>query len=371
MRRERWVWVLLLIVGIWLLPAPVQAQTETGDRVIFGQSYTLPAGHRLKGDLAVFGGAVTLEEESRVEGDIVIAGGSLRVAGRVDGDIAVLGGSLSLLSTAYVDGDVAVLGGNVSRAEGAVVTGEMVTGFAWGGLKSFKRPGITIPEIPRISVRASGADLLVQAFLRFLSALLLAALMGALAVAVVSFAPEATHRVRDALVISPGLSLVVGAITWILVFGLVAFLALTICLLPVAFLLTVALLLSMLWGWIALGWILGDRLLRALDVGDPNPLLASVIGVSLISLISRLPCLGSLLSLLGAAVGLGAVILTRGGRQAYVARPPIAPSPPPGEDAGSPAPSPEEGPQPPPPPEAASSPTSPPPEEEPPPGAGS
>ncbi len=366
MRRERWVWVLLLIIGIWLLPAPVQAQTETGNRVIFGQSYTLPAGHRLKGDLAVFGGAVTLEEESQVEGDIVIAGGSLRIAGRVDGDIAVLGGNLSLLSTAYVDGDVAVLGGSVSRDEGAVVTGEMVTGFAWGGPRSFGWPGITIPEIPRISMRTSGAELLVQAFLRLLSALLLAALMGALAVAVVSIAPEATRRVEDAMLVSPGLSLIVGVITLILVFGLVGFLAITICLLPIAILLTLSLMLAMLWGWIALGWILGDRLLRALDVEDPNPLLASVIGVSLISLISRLPCLGALLFMLGASLGLGAVILTRGGTRAYVARQPVAPPPPSEEGAGPPAPPPEGELQPPPPPEAASSSTSPPPEEEPP-----
>jgi len=60
-----------------------------------------------------------------------------------------------------------------------------------------------------------------------------------------------------------------------------------------------------------------------LDVEEPQPVLSGVIGVPLITLVTRLPCLGFVLFLLGASLGLGAVVLTRAGMQ----QPPAAAEP--------------------------------------------
>ncbi len=322
MRRMRWWWVLpgIILMSIALFAIPVGAQTEVGDRVIFGQSYTLRSGHRLKGDLAIFGGSATLERNSVVAGDILIAGGSLSVAGRVEGDIAVMGGSVSLLPTAYVDGDVSVLGGSVDRAEGAIVTGQLITGLTWQRSLPFAVPPPTLPEFSVIPARVSGADLLVSFLLRLIGAFLLAAMLSAIALIVLSFGPNVTLQVGRALETSPILTFIIGLVTLILAAGAVLLMALTICLIPIAFLLTVGLLLAMVFGWIALGWLIGDRVLRALNVEEPNPLLAGVIGVALITLVSRVPCLGGIFLILGASAGLGAVVLTRMGTQPYPIR---------------------------------------------------
>ncbi|MCS7219723.1 MAG: polymer-forming cytoskeletal protein [Anaerolineae bacterium] len=312
---RRWWWIALAI--LWLSPSTVLAQTEIGDRTILGQSYTLPSGHRLEGNLAVFGGSATLEEESVVRGDVMVAGGSLDIAGRVEGDVVVMGGSLTLQESAYVDGDVSVLGGSVSRAPGATVTGEMITGLMLGrpGLPTLIQPPIS--QAPWMAARVSGPELLLRVVLRVFAGFLLATLMAALALAVLSFAPDATRRVGDAVFAVPGLAFIVGLITLVLAIGLALFLAITICFIPIAFLLVMALALAMAFGWIALGWLLGDRLLRALNIGEPHLLLSGVIGVALITLVAQLPCLGIALAALASSLGLGAIVLTRAGTQPY------------------------------------------------------
>ncbi len=320
MQRIRWWLMALAIFLLW--PSPALAQTETGDRTILGQSYTLPSGHRLKGNLAVLGGSATLEEGSEIQGDVMVAGGSLNIAGRVEGDVVVMGGSLALQGTAYVDGDVSVLGGNVTRAPGATVTGEVITGLALGrpALPAFGQPP-SISQTPWTTARVSGPELLLRAVLRIFAAFLLATLMAALALAVLSFAPDATRRVGDAVVVAPGLAFIVGLVTLVLALGLALFLTITICFIPIAFLLMTALVLATAFGWIALGWLLGDRLLRALDIEEPHPLLSGVIGVALITLVAQLPCLGIVLAALASSLGLGAIVLTRAGTQPYQAPP--------------------------------------------------
>lgn len=323
--RRVWWWLMALAV-LWLSPSAALAQTETGDRTILGQSYTLPSGHRLEGNLAVFGGSATLEEGSTVRGDVMVAGGSLNVAGRIEGDAVVMGGSLILQETAYVDGDVSVLGGSVTRASGATVTGEVITGLMLGrpALPAFAQSPLL--QAPWAAARVSGPELLLRAVLRVFAGFLLATLMAALALAVLSFAPDATRRVGNAVVAVPGLTFIVGLITFVLALGLALLLAITICFIPIAFLLMMALVLAMTFGWIALGWLLGDRLLRALNIGEPHPLLSGVIGVALITLVAQLPCVGIALAGLASSLGLGAVVLTRMGTQPYPG--PLQPSAP-------------------------------------------
>jgi hypothetical protein len=321
MKTWRWIFILALVAGAWLWSAPVQAQTETGDRTIFGQSYTLASGRQLKGNLAVFGGSATLEERSEVAGDIVIAGGDVDVAGKVKGDIAIMGGSVTLRATAYVDGSVSVLGGSIQRDAGATVTGQVVSGLTLGQTGAFSIPSLPeaprAPQAPRLDARVDGPNLLVRLFLRLLGAFLLAALLAALTLIVLSFAPQASRRVSDAALSAPAVALILGLMTTLLAASVALLMAITICLMPVAFLLLITLALASLFGWIVVGWIVGERLLLTLKVTTPNALIAGVIGVALITLIARLPCVGFVLFILGASIGLGAVVMTRAGRQVY------------------------------------------------------
>jgi hypothetical protein len=81
-----------------------------------------------------------------------------------------------------------------------------------------------------------------------------------------------------------------------------------------------ALLIAIAVGWIAIGLWAGQRLLAALKVRDASVLVEVALGVFLITVLGRLPCcLGALFSAVVGSIGLGAVVLTRFGRQPLVA----------------------------------------------------
>jgi hypothetical protein len=98
-----------------------------------------------------------------------------------------------------------------------------------------------------------------------------------------------------------------------------------------------ALVAAVLFGWVALGAIVGARLAPALKLGDLSPAVTGALGTFALTItveILRLvPCLGPLLAIGLASLGLGAVVLTRFGTQPYIYRPtppaPPAPATPP------------------------------------------
>jgi hypothetical protein len=101
----------------------------------------------------------------------------------------------------------------------------------------------------------------------------------------------------------------------------------------VGLLVALALVLATLYGWIVVGYLLGERTLRAIqkEGGKASPTASALVGIFLVTLIqqglmalSNIPCLGFFFWLMGAALwlfvastGLGAVVLTRFGTQPY------------------------------------------------------
>ena len=108
----------------------------------------------------------------------------------------------------------------------------------------------------------------------------------------------------------------------------IVLLAITICLSPVAFLLGVAMLVAGIFGWIAIGLLVGQRLLEAFGVKGITRLMAVAAGTLLISVLRAIPCLGALIGFVVGCAGLGAVVLTRFGTQTYPLRT-VVPSTPP------------------------------------------
>ncbi|MDY7042390.1 MAG: hypothetical protein SVX38_16160, partial [Chloroflexota bacterium] len=98
-------------------------------------------------------------------------------------------------------------------------------------------------------------------------------------------------------------------------------LILTCCFSPFGLLLLLALTIAILFGWVAVGLLVGQRILEALNVQQPVSELAAVlIGLLLVTLLIHVPyCLGFLFFVAVASIGLGAVILTRFGTQEYPA----------------------------------------------------
>jgi hypothetical protein len=288
---------------------PVFADGD-GGRIIFGESFTLESGERMDGDLVVLGGSVVLETRSRVEGNVVVMGGSIRVAGEVEGDVVTFGGNAVLRSTAVVDGDLVTIGGNVQRDHGAVVRGNEVEGLEFEGFPRIE----SFPK--RLHFDTWGSRWSSPLF-DIVGDIVGALALAALGLLVVLFWPKQTEVVGHTVLIAPLASAGVGLLTFVVAVVLIVLLAITICLSPVAFLLGVALLVAGIFGWIAIGLLVGQRLLEALNVKGITSLMAVAAGTLLISVLRAIPCLGDIFAFVVGCAGLGAVVLTRFGRQTY------------------------------------------------------
>lgn len=310
--------LLGLLLAFWA--TPVFADGD-GGRIIFGDSFTLESGERMDGDLVVLGGKVVLEVRSRVDGTVAIIGGSARVAGEVEDDLVVFGGDVVLRATAVVDGDLITIGGSVQREEGAIVRGSQVEGLELEGLPRFG----TFPT--RLSF-GRGRDVWSSSIFNIFRDIFVAVALAALGLLVVLFWPKQTEMVGQAVLAAPLPSGGVGFLTGVVAVVLIVLFAITICLSPVAFLLGVAMLVAGVFGWIAVGLLVGQRLLEAFKVKGITPLIAVAAGTLLISSLRAVPCLGALIAFVVGCVGLGAVVLTRFGTQTYPLPTPVPPAPP-------------------------------------------
>jgi len=312
--------MLLAALLLVTLATPVLADGPDGDVVIWGDSYTLESGEKVRGDLVVYGGNVTLEEDSEVAGDVTVFGGNATLSGEVDGDVTVWGGNVHIRSTATVRGKVVSVGGTVKRDKGADVRGGEVEGWPALPVPSLPRP----PETPRVPVpptirtqRSWHSEALRRIGNAFRSAFGIG-VMVVLGILVVAFLPRHTQTVAETMVKAPlqsllsGLAgLIGGSLVLLILVVIAAVLIATICLAPVGLALLLPLLVAgvaVLFGWIAAGLLLGVKVLRALLKKEPNQVVAVAVGIVLLSLVSMTPCIGWFLALAVVTWSLGAVI---------------------------------------------------------------
>lgn len=311
---------LLVLLTVLLVVAAVPVCADgPDDEVVFGSNYTLSAGQTI-GDLFVYGGEVNLEEDSQVDGDVMVFGGNLDAYGEIDGDVTVWGGNVHIHSSATVRGQVMAIGGNVTRDEGADVRGE-----EWEGLpfRAPTPPKVPMPpRVPEVEMRRSfetpwfkqASDIFRSAF-----GMIVMAVLGIL---VVVFIPKHTDNVAETMVKAPVQSFASGLVAVIAVPIVAVVLTITICLSPVAALLLLIAGIALLFGWIAAGLLLGVKILRALSKSDPNHVAAVAVGVSILALLSFIPCLGGIFTVVVLTWGMGAVVYSFFGTRAYNEPPP-------------------------------------------------
>jgi cytoskeletal protein CcmA (bactofilin family) len=348
--------VTILAVLMLSLATPVFAQGghDRPGQVTFGSDVRLEAGDVVNGDTILFGGDLRMADGSRIEGGVVVFGGYGKIDGEVDGDVAFIGGNVNLGPTARINGDVASVGGQIERAEGAYVRGQIIetTHFNFGR--------VPIPQIGPIVPRTefgqgAGSDPLNRLFhimLGFVRGVMVTLVISAIGLLVVLFLPDQTRVVGQAVRQATPTSFGLGLLTMIVGITVIVLLAITICLSPVSLLVALALVLATLYGWIVIGYLLGQRMLQAIQKnGDqPTPVASALVGIFTVTLVQQwlmvlgqIPCLGFFFWLLGAglwllvaATGLGAVVLSRFGTQRYTGGaaprtppPALPPTPPP------------------------------------------
>ena len=289
MSRIKYViaWALLL----WLVALPVMAQSG-GDTTILGRDYTLGDGQQLDNDLVVLGGQVHLEEGSTVIGDVTVLGGEAEFAGRVQGDVVILGGTATLGASARIEGDVVVLG-QLRRDPDATITGNLVQGAEAGkGLEQLPEALRSLPGVSQVSPSSTAADQngsgVGRAMANF-AALLLVLMVAALGITLV---PEHLDRLRHGAFASPLLSLGIGILS-LAVVGILIPILVVICIgIPIAIVAGLTLMLGALFGWVAAGQIVGERLATWLKLPLGSPLSQGLVGVLVISLLAQIPCIG-------------------------------------------------------------------------------
>jgi hypothetical protein len=281
-----------------------------GDGILFRESFTLPAGAVREGNLIALDSAVTLEEGSTVTGNLVLIGGSLDAAGRIAGDVASVGGRVRLAATSSVGGEVAAIGPAPAVDPGAAVAGSIHS------MDGFGLPISAAPSGPAPTGADGGTngwyDLTVILFREFL--------LCALAALILLVFPSAAERVARTIVVKPAISFVIGLLAVIAAAALFLLLILTVCLSPLSLLGSIVLLAVALLGWVSMGLQIGRAVCRLFRL-QFHPAVVAGIGTLLLtlaaSLLGYVPFAGSILVLLTAAFGLGAVILTRFGGPTY------------------------------------------------------
>jgi len=173
--------------------------------------------------------------------------------------------------------------------------------------------------------------------------LLRAFAVAAIAIVVTLFAPQPTKRVAQTAITQPLISGGLGVLTVIVAPFVLLILTLTIILIPVTMLAILALILMVVYGWVAIGTEIGIRLAEVMHRDWALPVSAGL-GTLLMTLVvdwvGQIWCVGWMFPALVGAIGLGAVLLSRFGTQAYsfvpfttlpppsTTAPPLAPAPP-------------------------------------------
>jgi hypothetical protein len=315
MRNRQLLPLLILIIGIVALAAFARGRVDTSvtfdtDNILFTDHYRLSSTH--EGSLVVVADSVLLASDARVGGDTaLVAQGSVTIDGQVNGNLTVIGEQLLVSPDAVIDGDLAFMGdklvidgqvdGNLTAIADAWYISE--TGHVSGdSLTCSTIPGQGIPDssstcgegllaqfVPlqimtgQYDWSAAGRDIASRGLPFSLTASLILTGLSALAVTVF---PRRFSHIQEAMVTLPGGVAALGCMVGLLAVGVAAGFSLltaalpplALILIPLGLLLTLALVVASVIGWMALALLLGTYLLVRITRVPQPPMMAVMVG---------------------------------------------------------------------------------------------
>ena len=298
-------------------PPPPEAQTFQGDQFIMGDNYELRENQTLNGNLVVLGGNVNLEAGSVLKGDIILLGGNVSASGEITGSLVALGATITLNETTIVRGDVLHAGGNISGLEDAKIYGEIKQAQPRTILfdsDTWKLPSDLYTDPSRVA-RSMVRDIFSNLLQVFGVAIL--------AVIVLLIFPKPVEKAANSIVNQPLLSGATGLLTFLVipvVVILFLLLMITIILIPVGLAAYLVISIAIIFGWIAVGFDLGRRI-ATLFRTEWAPAVSAGLGTLtlglMVWLLGYVLCLGGVIGIVAACLGLGGVILSRFGTHEY------------------------------------------------------
>lgn len=312
--------LLALLLVLFATPQAVLAQTPTpqpaasssGDQVIIGNTFRLEPGDSLDGNLLVVGGTATISKGASVNGDTILVGGTVTIRGTMNGDIVAMGGAVNIEDYAVVNGDLVMIGANLSRSPLAEINGSVSEQSPDFFDFKDKADRISLPFLPT----RDPLKQLLNASMQALALSILAVLIGLLL-------PGQVQRVKATILREPLIAGGVGLLSVVLTPIVLVLLAITIILLPVSAITAVILALALLFGFVAVGLEIGERMATVFKT-TWHPSISAGVGTLMLSLVTGIagliPCVGWLIGFIVGILGLGGVVISRFGSSKYAAK---------------------------------------------------
>ena len=296
----------LLIQGVgtlWTWVAPDASTSGNGKSVlassctvtqqgpVFGQSLVVDGQAVDCGDLTLFGS--TLDVQGQVRGNIFAFGSNINIAGNVSGDVNLYGGTATLRSGSHVRGNINLFGGSERSEAGA---------FLDGAVKN---------QSQHISLWLPGINAgFVFPFWPMVTWVVLGLVL-------ISLLPEHVMFVRTTVASKTRRSLLLGVLSLLLAPAVLVVLIALIIPIPLAILIAIGLIAAWALGTIAIGWLVGEYIMRAIAPRHNTRLAQVTVGLTVLVLVGSLPYIGWLVSIGAGLLGLGAVFLSRFGTRLY------------------------------------------------------
>ncbi|MEW6333606.1 MAG: hypothetical protein AB1558_05010 [Thermodesulfobacteriota bacterium] len=289
-----------------------------------------PAAARATEDRSIIriGSDVAIEEGQRVR-NVFVIGGQITISGTVENHVIAAGGSVVLTKTAVVGGSILSLGGIIVTARDAQIDGIMTE--------------INSSNLLDTLATVMSADwegwswVFAVVSLAFFLVILVVALL------IVALLPNPVRIVAEAIRENTFKVTLCGLLALVLIAPLALLLTISvvgIALIPLEVILVVC---SILLGFIAVGRLIGGKVLAILKRPKPTMIRETFWGLIVLWLIGWIPYIGWMVKAVAIVLGLGAVLITRFGTYqgwktaaapSVPLAPPAPPAPPAGEEGG-------------------------------------
>ena len=272
--------VLSLLLIFYLLLAPMAAAASSEKSIV------------------KIGSDVTIEKGQKVH-SVVAIGGQITVSGDVERSVIAVGGSVVLTGTAVVKGSVVSLGGVIVMARDAEIRGD-VTEINSNNLYE------TLTTALSSEWEGWSWIFAVISLSIFLVILVLALLIAALLPKPVRIVSEAIRENTFKVILCGILGLVlIAPLALLLTISVVG-----IALIPLEVIFVVC---SVLLGFIAVGQLIGAKVLRLLKRPETGIVRETFWGLVILWLIGWIPYVGWMIKAIAIVIGLGATLVSRFG----------------------------------------------------------
>ncbi len=265
------------------------ACTRSGQGPSFGSTIVIEPNEVLCGDLTSFSGTVEIQGEIR--GNVTAFNSDVIVEGDINGNVTLFGGTVTLRNGSQVHGNIDTYGASKRSEQGTQLDGTITqhTGHAWflSRIGEFSFP---------------------------LWSMLAWVILG---IVLITLLPEHVMFVRTTAATKIRRSIIIGLLSILLAPAVLVVLIALILPIPLALILALGLIAAWALGTVAIGWIVGERIMHAVAPQYNTRLIDVVVGLTVLVLVGSLPYIGWLISIGVGLLGLGAVFLSRFGTRLY------------------------------------------------------